>query len=139
MGKWIEVEHDLYLPDWMMRLKAKERVAKMMAFQAPRALSTSEQRLAEMKGNDLVPGAYIVPPGRGQRDALAIISNGEMTADAVRDLEGKVRWGGYGQKIYHKTDGLSKDQWKRTVLNFCDWLQQSSTAQAKGKFQIGVH
>lgn len=136
-GAWVQVSGDLYLPEWLMRLKARERVKALMARQRPSVRTVDENELRNMHGNDKVPGVFVAPPRPGRQEAVLVIpSAGMLSADHVRDLAGMVREGGYGKGPTYKTQGMSKNDWGTMVGNLADWLEQR--AKDRNKVKIAV-
>lgn len=137
---YIEYEEELYLPDWLVRMRAKERVKFLMERQNPRRPGViGPGELADMPANKKVRGAYVEPANARFQDPLIIVSQDTMTADEVRDLARLTREGGYGKGPRRRFDKAAKREWIRSVGNLVDWLQQSSLNRKKGRVVIGVH
>lgn len=133
----VDVESDFWLPQWILRAKAKERVAALMARQGPTVRTVTPAELREMKPNDKVPGVFVAAPRPGRQEANLIIpSDRILSADHVRDLAGMVREGGYGKGPTFKTKHMSKEDWAKMVGNLVDWLEQRSKGKNKAHIAL---
>lgn len=120
----VDVESELYLPEWVLKTKAVERVKKLMEQDAPPAAVRTMDSLRDMKPGDKVPGIVQVAPGLDDRhrDFLFVPSLGMLEKAEVEDLVGRVKEGGYGKGPEHKAP--NKGEWKSIVGNFVDWLYE---------------
>lgn len=131
----IKHEESLYLPEWLVRMRAKDRVKYLMNLDGNMPTTSMEEVNNLERGNDPVPGVVLVPPREGEKhDYLILPSLGALSRDEVKDLVGMVKQGGYGKGPVHRSDSIDKQQWKVMVGNFVDKLVH--IRQNKGKFKI---
>lgn len=118
----VEVEHDMYLPEWVLQAKAKGKLMDAInARMEGRNVNPTVEQVNRMRPNDKVGGMITV--NKGNDDYLIIPSLGELSADEVKYLVGMYTEGGYG--IGPKKRNISKSDWRKVVLNMADYLSES--------------
>lgn len=114
----VDVESDLWLPDWVLRVKGQERIKMLRAKQGIREDTTVSQ-LRQMRSNEKVQGAVVI---KKKDDFLVIPALGGMTRDEVLHLIGCYTEGGYGKGPEHKSQSLD---WPKAVKNTVDYLVET--------------
>jgi hypothetical protein len=115
----INVESDMYLPEWVLQAKAKGKLMEAMKErQEASPYKVSLSKLDNMRANDKVPGYVAVK--KPNDDYLVIPSLGALSADEVKYLVGMYTEGGYG--IGPKKKNIGKNEWRDMVLNMADYL-----------------
>ncbi len=129
----VQVDSDLYLPEWVMRERARRRLVQALKerFQ-PDDGSISPDALEHMRPNDKVPGIVKVWK-EDKQDFLIIPSLGVLTRDEVKDLVGRYTEGGYGKGPEHKSKYID---WNK-VRDFISEVAEHRRKRA-GKFHIYV-
>jgi hypothetical protein len=135
----VQYEDVLYLPDWLIRKRASERVKVLMQMVKPRDGSVETEDVKALGPNDKVPGIVkVAPKGNERRDFLFIPSMGMLSRDHVLDIIGMVKKGGYGKPPEHESESISKQDWHRTVRNWQDKKIETIKQRQGNKVKFAV-
>lgn len=129
----VSVDSPLYLPEWVMRMKAEDRLKKLMAMSPGADLSvTPMSRVEKMGPNDKVQGSVVVQKPN-KKDYLIVPSLGVLSADEVKWLVGRVIEGGYGKGPEHHSEHID---WKEQLGNLADQIIEQRKDAGKLKFAV---
>ena len=129
----IEVDSPLYLPEWVLRAKAEERIKRLMAMAPGADFSVTPMAQVEKMGpNDKVQGSVVVKKPN-TKDYLIVPSLGCLSADEVKWLVGRVVEGGYGKGPTHYSEQIN---WKEQLGNMADQLIEQRKDAGKLKFAV---
>lgn len=126
----VDVESDLWLPEWVFKKTAAERVKILMDKQ--RASGTPLDSVKAMRPEQKVPGVLVVEPQGRHRDYLIIPSLGELEASEVTYIAGMIREGGYGKGPRHQIDDV-KARWRQIVGDTVDYLVEKRKRKQAGR------
>jgi hypothetical protein len=131
VGLLVHETSTLYLPEWVLKAKAKERLARLM----PKDSATRMAQVNQMRPNDKVPGVVAVEPtGLGQNH-LFVPSLGMLSAAEVQHLVGSVVEGGYGKGPERRS--ISKGEWRSLVGRMVDYLVNVRIKKRTGRVVYG--
>lgn len=129
----VQVDSELYLPQWVLDKQARERVAVLMKRQNPESsYRHTVEQLAAMRPNQKVQGVVTVEPSPSDKDQnfLIVPSLGMLSKEEVTDIVGRIKEGGYGKGPEHRSKDVN---WKRAWPNVVDYMAERRQAKAKGR------